>query len=73
MIVRVVDEDEVDAIEAEAFEAGLDRPEHAVPAEVPDPAMGRGDGEPLWVRVAAVVRGSNQRPTLVDTTNSSRG
>ena len=57
VVVRIVDEDEVDAIEAEALEARLDRAEHPVTAEVPDPAMGRGDGEPLRIRLIAGVRG----------------
>ena len=38
----------------------LDRAEHAVAAEVPDPTMGRGDGEPLGVRARRVVRGLQQ-------------
>ena len=62
MVVRIVDEDEVDAFEAEAFEARLDRAEHAVGAEVPEPTMSRGDGESLGIQLTAGVRGL-QPPT----------
>lgn len=47
MVVRIVQVDDVDAVEAEAPQAVLQGPAHPVGAEVPPPAVRHRDGEPV--------------------------
>lgn len=55
VVVGVVQVDEVDAVDAEPGEAGLQGAPDAVGGEVPDAAVGGGDGEAVSEVVAGVV------------------
>jgi hypothetical protein len=74
VVVRVVEVDDVDPVEAEPFQAGLQAAAYAVGAEVPDAAVCGGHGEAVG-EVVAVPRplGSRRRPTLVEIVYSARG
>ena len=57
MVVGVVEVDDVDAVEAEPVQALLQCAAYAVGAEVPDAAVGGGDGEAVGQVVAAGLGG----------------
>ncbi len=62
MVVRIVEVDDVDPVQAEPLQAVLDRAAHAQGAEVPDPAVGGGHGETLGKVVAVQLPGRAQQP-----------
>lgn len=66
--VRVVQQDHVDTVDAEAVQARLQGAQHPVGAEVPDPAVGGRDGEAVSEVVAGAPCGcgTSSRPTLVE-------
>ena len=73
VLVGIVHEQEVDAVEPEALEAGLERGEHAVAAVVAHAHVRGRHVEALGVhRVRAEAAGASSRPTFVETTNPSR-
>jgi hypothetical protein len=56
VVVRVVQQRDVDAAEPEPLQAGVQRPPHAVGAEVPDALVGGRHVEPLGVPAGARLR-----------------
>ena len=62
VVVGVVQVDDVHPVQAGALQAGLERAEHPVPAEVPDPPVVGGDVEPLRVAPVRVLRRRYEQP-----------
>jgi hypothetical protein len=60
VVVRVVQQCDVDAVQGEALQAGLQRPPYPRPREVPHPPVGRGHGEALAVAAGRAVRVGHQ-------------
>lgn len=65
VVVRIVQVDDVDPVQAQPLQAGLQAPAYAVRAEVPDPLVGGGDGEAVGQVVAGGLRpGTEQSADL---------
>jgi hypothetical protein len=62
VVIGVVPEQGIHAVEAEPSQALLDRAEHAVPAEIPHPAVGRGNVETLVVAPAVATAVWHEEP-----------
>ena len=68
VVVRIVEVDDVDPVEAEALQALRERASDPVAAEVPAAAVRGGNGEPVVVLSATTSTRSSARPTFVEIT-----